>query len=104
MLKLGLQVQSGNNRTSCFDVIRPGSKQAMKMMPADDVAPTINASRSDETIAGLTLIVLVLAPLVKVHLTKGCASQSGLNARHRCARRSSGVFNSPCRAMKPGEA
>ena len=69
MLKLALQVQSGNNRTSCFDAIKVGSKQAMKMMPADDVAPTIKASRSDETIAGLTLIVLVPAPLVKVHLT-----------------------------------
>src|SRR5207237_10122542 len=98
MLKLGLQLHSGNSRTSCLDAIKAGSKQARKMMPADDVAPTSKASRSEVTIAGLTLTVFVRAPLVHVHLTSRCASQSGFNARHRWARDSLGSSNSTCRA------
>jgi hypothetical protein len=62
MLKLALQLQSGNSRTSCFDATKAGSKQAMKMMPAAEIAPTIKASRSVETTAGLILMVLVLLP------------------------------------------
>ena len=46
-----------------------GIEAGQKMTPADDAAPTSKASRSDVTIAGLILIVLVLAPLVKIHLT-----------------------------------
>jgi hypothetical protein len=34
----------------------------MKMMPAAEIAPTIKASRSVETTAGLILMVLVLLP------------------------------------------